>query len=151
MSSKNNIKTPVLNLFYKFESLNIHAAYKLKVGVLMYKFSFTMWRCTKPFDDFFFLQNGLTFLTTTYTLWHYSDYNQTRNKKVFYRSSSSNNRTNLVEFSKWSSHKRQFNLTISGKAFKNSLIAIYSMLAWWYVMLINLCDGILFIYVPFTL
>ena len=64
-------------LFYKYEILNVYDSYKLEVGVFMYKFYVNV--LPKPFDDFFTKRSDIH----NYHTRNNSDYNQTRNRKVF--------------------------------------------------------------------
>ena len=64
-------------LFYKYNILNIYDAYKLEVGVFMYKyFSGSL---PNIFDDFFTKRSDIH----NYHTRNSNNYNQTRNKKVF--------------------------------------------------------------------
>ena len=64
-------------LFNKYGILNVYDAYKLEVGIFMYKYHTES--LPKSFDDFFIKRSDFHKYYTRYS----SDYHHTRNKKVF--------------------------------------------------------------------
>ena len=67
-------------LFYRYNKLNIYDAYKLQIGIFIYKyFNNSLPWLPKSFDNFFIKWSDVH----NYYTRNSNDYQQTRNKKVF--------------------------------------------------------------------